>query len=51
MNMAIEGKVNENFEFIDKDYFQGSILKTDDVKLIGEGYNYISNMPTIFFEW
>ena len=50
MNMAIEGKVNENFEFIDKDYFQGSILKTDDVKLIGEGYNYISNMPTIFFD-
>ena len=50
MNMAIEGKVNENFEFIDKDYFQGSILKTDDVKLIGEGYNYISNMPNIFFD-
>ena len=50
MRMAIDGKVDENFEFIDKDYFQGSILKTDDVKLIGEGYNYISNMPTIFFD-
>ncbi len=50
MNMAIEGKVDENFEFIEKDYFQGSILKTDDAMLKGEGYNYISNMPNIFFD-
>jgi len=50
MRMAIDGKVDQNFEFIEKDYFQGSLLLTDDVKLKGEGYNYISNMPNIFFD-
>ena len=50
MRMAIDGKVDENFEFIDKDYFQGSILERDDVKLKGEGYNYVYNMPNIFFD-
>ena len=50
MRMAIDGKVDDNFEFVEKDYFQGSILLTDDVKLKGEGYNYVSNMPNIFFD-
>jgi len=50
MRMAIDGKVDQNFEFVEKDYFQGSILLTDDVKLKGEGYNYVSNMPNIFFD-
>ena len=50
MKMALDGKVDENFEFIEKDYFQGSILKRDDDKLKGEGYNYISDMPGLFFD-
>ena len=49
MRMAIDGKVNDNFEFIEKDYFQGSILERDDNKLKGEGYSYKSDMPGIFF--
>ncbi len=50
MRMAVDNKVDKDFDFIKRDYFQGSILKTDDVKLVGKGYNYISNMPDIFFD-
>ena len=50
MRMAIDGKVDQNFEFIEKDYFQGSILERDDNKLKGEGYSYKADMPNIFFD-
>ena len=50
MRMAIDSKVDDNFEFIEKDYFQGSILERDDNKLKGEGYSYKADMPGIFFD-
>ena len=50
MRMAIDNKVDDNFEFIEKDYFQGSILERDDNKLKGEGYTYKADMPGIFFD-
>ena len=50
MQMALNGDVNTDFSFIQKDYFQGSLLEADDKRLRGEGYNYISDMPTIFFD-
>ena len=50
MQMALNEDVNTDFSFIQKDYFQGSLLETDDKRLRGDGYNYISDMPTIFFD-
>jgi hypothetical protein len=50
MNMATKGTVNKDFKIIQRDYKQGSLLKSDDNKLKGEGYNYVASMPDAFFD-
>lgn len=42
---AIKGEINNSFNPIEKNYFQGQLLEIDDNKLIGEGFNYKSLLP------
>ena len=50
LEAALNGKVDQYFPFISDNYFQGALLESDDKKTRGEGFNYISSMPEIFFE-
>ena len=46
---AAMGNIKNDFDFIKKNYFQGALLESDDKKLKGPWFNYISNMPPAFF--
>ena len=46
---AKNGKVTQNFSFIEDNYFQGQLRKKDDNKLKAPWFNYISSMPPEFF--
>ena len=56
MRMALDGKVDEDFNFIEKDYFQGDIsLFNDDLlktmlDASGKKVNLKTDMPTLFFD-
>jgi hypothetical protein len=56
MRMALDGKVDEDFNFIEKDYFQGDIsLFNDDLlktmlEASGQKVNLKTDMPTLFFD-
>jgi len=50
LGMAKRDTVNRDFKDIEKDYYQGKITKKQDNLLKGEGYNYTSKMPQIFFD-
>ena len=51
MDMAIRGKVDNDFKIIEQDYFQGKLLLTDDNKLKTnqEGIMLQKDMPNIYF--
>jgi|GEM_PF-5020099 len=46
---AALGNINNDFNFVEKNYFQGALLKSDDRKMRGPYFNYIANMPPAFF--
>ena len=46
---AALGNINNDFDFVTKNYFQGALLKSDDKKMKGPYFNYIANMPPAFF--
>ena len=50
LESALNGTVNKDFPFIEDNYFQGALLETDDKKTRGKGFNYVSQMPEVFFE-
>ena len=50
LQSALDGNIEQDFGFIEDNYFQGALLLADDKKTRGRGYNYISNMGETFLE-
>jgi hypothetical protein len=50
LQSALDGNIEQDFGFIEDNYFQGALLLADDKKTRGKDYNYISNMGETFLE-
>jgi len=50
LQSALDGDIEQDFGFIEDNYFQGALLLADDKKTRGKDYNYISNMGETFLE-
>ena len=49
LTTAALGQVDNNFNFVKKNYFQGGLLVKDDNKLKSPYFNYVSSMPAEFY--
>tara|TARA_R110000787_G_scaffold3051_2_gene12389 strand:+ start:907 stop:8763 length:7857 start_codon:yes stop_codon:yes gene_type:complete len=49
LTSAALGQVDTNFDFVNKNYFQGGLLIVDDNKLKSPYFNYVSSMPAAFY--
>ncbi len=49
LTTAALGQVDNNFNFVQKNYFQGGLLVKDDNKLKSPYFNYVSSMPAAFY--
>ena len=49
LTTAALGQVDNNFNFVKKNYFQGGLLVKDDNKLKSPYFNYVSSMPAAFY--
>ncbi len=49
LTTAALGQVDNNFNFVQKNYFQGGLLVKDDNKLKSPYFNYVSSMPVAFY--
>jgi len=50
LQSALDGNIEQDFGFIEDNYFQGALLLADDKKTRGKDYNYVSNMGETFLE-
>ena len=50
LQSALDGNIEQDFGFVEDNYFQGALLLADDKKTRGKDYNYISNMGETFLE-
>jgi hypothetical protein len=50
LQSAVDGTVDNDFNFIEDNYFQGALLTSDDAKTRGKEYNYISSMGETFLD-